>query len=346
MSRESGSRLRLFIHTVYYKYKYSFKKVLYMYTSSTNEKQLAYNEGTSITCMTRVPTYPETTSDLNELFAISEKDHNKAMSEYRRRYDGETLQEHSFGSSWDPEPMLLSDNHPMRDPKVDRRLLEQRDLEIHRLRMELAEVREQLRDARMQLKLATIQPIPHDEDVTMESQSMSGHSLGLSTFTPSKRSSGFSAAIDFLWKTSAIVESDDEVSGDGLHPTKATPQGSEEERLDMVFQQLVLDPYGDKGVYTGQISKQSGWPHGHGRLQYEDSGTHQRIYDGEWCHGRWHGVGKANFANGDSYDGDYKLDQRHGYGSYLWADGRSYEGQFQDDKRHGKGTFRWPDGSS
>jgi hypothetical protein len=267
------------------------------------------------------------------------------MTEDRHRFDGESLQEDRFGSSWDPEPMSLSDYCPMEGQKVDRRLLEQREREVHRLKLELAEVKEQLRETRVQLKLATVQPIPYDENEEMESHSISGHSLSLSTFTPSRGSSGL-MAVELLWKTSPIVEMDDEVSPEGLHPTKAQPQCSEDENLDMVFQQPVLDPYGDKGVYTGQISKQSGWPHGHGRLEYEDRGVHQRIYDGEWCHGRWHGVGKANFANGDSFEGDYKLDQRHGYGSYSWADGRCYEGMFQDDLRNGKGTFRWPDGSS
>jgi hypothetical protein len=229
------------------------------------------------------------------------------MNENRHRFDGEILLEEDIIF----EPMLLSesdDNPIVEDEKVDGRLLEQRDREIHRLKLELAQVKEELREAKLQLRLATIQPIPHlhDEDVAMESQSMSTMSLGFSTFTPSTGSSGFSAAMNLLWKATPIVEVDD---ADALQPGQPTSTSSAQDTLDMVFQQPVLDPYGDKGVYTGQISKQSGWPHGHGRLEYENQGTHQRIYDGEWCHGRWNGVGKANFANGDSYEGDYKLDQ-------------------------------------
>ena len=109
-----------------------------------------------------------------------------------------------------------------------------------------------------------------------------------------------------------------------------------------VKNKTLLDPYGDKGVFTGVVLRTTGMPHGLGRMIYEEDG---RIYEGDWRHGRWHGWGKASFSNGDSYEGEYKFDQRHGQGTYRWSDGRVYDGTFNEDKRHGKGKFTWPDGA-
>lgn len=109
-----------------------------------------------------------------------------------------------------------------------------------------------------------------------------------------------------------------------------------------VTDQVILDPYGDKGHYTGIILKSTGMPHGSGRMMYQED---QRTYNGEWRHGRWHGFGRATFANHDTYEGEYRFDQRHGRGCYSWSDGRVYDGMFKEDKRHGKGKFTWPDGA-
>lgn len=121
-------------------------------------------------------------------------------------------------------------------------------------------------------------------------------------------------------------------------------EGDDEETPNTfrVKNQPILDPYGDQGSYSGSVSNSSALPHGRGRMLYDDN---QRVYSGGWNNGRWHGVGQAIFANGDTYQGDYHMDQRHGRGRYAWVDGRSYEGDFKADKRHGKGVFLWPDGA-
>ena len=90
-----------------------------------------------------------------------------------------------------------------------------------------------------------------------------------------------------------------------------------------VQDQNVLDPYGDRGTYTGVILRSTGMPHGAGTMIYQED---HRTYVGEWRHGRWHGHGTATFANGDSYVGEYRFDQRHGRGRYEWNDGRVYDG--------------------
>jgi hypothetical protein len=109
-----------------------------------------------------------------------------------------------------------------------------------------------------------------------------------------------------------------------------------------VRNQREMDPYGDSGIFTGVILKSTGFPHGVGRMVYDADG---RVYNGRWRHGRWHGFGKATFANHDTYEGEFQCDQRHGHGIYVWSDGKVYDGEFQDDKRQGRGTFTWPDGA-
>ena len=93
----------------------------------------------------------------------------------------------------------------------------------------------------------------------------------------------------------------------------------------------MIDPYGDRGRYTGQVS--NGKPDGKGTMKYDDG----RVYVGEWSDSRWHGKGRATFTNGDSYDGQYQYDQRYGNGTYRWRDGRVYSGGFNADKRQGQG---------
>lgn len=126
--------------------------------------------------------------------------------------------------------------------------------------------------------------------------------------------------------------------------TKMEEVGILQEQLALLSKQHVreaamVDPYGDSGIFTGQINNEK--PHGKGTMKYEDG----RIFVGEWSEGRWHGMGRASFSNGDSYDGQYKYDQRHGEGCYRWHDGRVYTGGFYGDKRHGKGRYVWPDGA-
>jgi len=146
------------------------------------------------------------------------------------------------------------------------------------------------------------------------------------------------AAIDeSTAKESSYFSNDDDRS---LGQTVASSTYGDD-RVKVVNKKL-LDPYGDKGTYTGVVLRNTGMPHGLGRMVYEED---RRVFEGDWRHGRWHGYGRASFSNGDSYEGEYKFDQRHGTGVYRWNDGRVYDGHFSEDKRHGKGIFTWPDGA-
>ena len=140
-------------------------------------------------------------------------------------------------------------------------------------------------------------------------------------------------------RTIATVSVLTDVFGSTSTSTKSYDSSSRQKVVDKVL----LDPYGDKGTFTGIILRSTGMPHGTGRMKYENE---DRIYEGEWRHGRWHGYGRATFANGDSYEGEYRFDQRHGRGKYCWKDGRIYDGSFVEDRREGEGTFHWADGAT
>jgi len=177
--------------------------------------------------------------------------------------------------------------------------------------------------------------VPSTEDVTLST--MDQQFFSSSNARPSQNQS-FNP---YQNKNQVFNNNDDERSILSAGNTVASSTYGEDRQK--VVSQTLLDPYGDKGRYSGVVLRSTGMPHGLGRMVYEDDG---RTYEGDWRHGRWHGFGRATFANGDSYEGEYRFDQRHGRGKYCWSDGRIYDGEFAEDKRHGKGTFKWPDGAT
>lgn len=155
------------------------------------------------------------------------------------------------------------------------------------------------------------------------------------------------------------------------HDEKATMMIDTSIPTIKVTNQWIVDPYGDKGQYDGDLTQpeknendddddennntaktsiysnknvenEGNLPHGYGIMRYTDG----RTYEGTWNQGHWYGRGRATFSNGDSYEGEYgKFDQRHGEGVYQWTDGRFYRGSFRNDQRSGKGQYFWPDGA-
>eukprot|EP00934_Nitzschia_sp_Nitz4_P007138 Nitzschia sp. Nitz4//scaffold99_size76975//14973//17249//NITZ4_005567-RA/size76975-processed-gene-0.24-mRNA-1//1//CDS//3329560823//7128//frame0 len=131
-----------------------------------------------------------------------------------------------------------------------------------------------------------------------------------------------------------------------------------------VVNRQIVDPYGEKGTYTGSLSKSTGMPNGKGRLEYEKEG---RWYEGDWIHGRWTGYGRLSNGDGDFYEGGLKNDHKHGKGTMRFADGRVFEGEYirgqmiqgkmtyqdgsiysgswMDGMRHGRGKCVFVDGS-
>lgn len=55
-------------------------------------------------------------------------------------------------------------------------------------------------------------------------------------------------------------------------------ENASETEIYEVQQQVIVDPYGEKGTYAGTLSKATGMPHGKGRLEYAAG----RWYEGEW----------------------------------------------------------------
>ena len=62
-------------------------------------------------------------------------------------------------------------------------------------------------------------------------------------------------------------------------------------------------------------------------------------------HGRYVGIGKAIFRDGNTYEGDWVNGIMHGKGEYRWRDGATYIGSFEENEMTGQGRLVWPDGS-
>jgi len=154
-----------------------------------------------------------------------------------------------------------------------------------------------------------------------------------------------------------------DLSGDELDNMDVTHENVSTDTL-FVREKQIVDPYGEKGVYTGELSKSTCMPNGTGRLEYEKE---SRWYEGDWIHGRWTGYGKLSNGDGDFYEGGLKNDHKHGKGIMRFADGRVFEGEYirgqmiqgqmtyqdgsiyggswVDGMRHGKGRCIFVDGS-
>lgn len=153
--------------------------------------------------------------------------------------------------------------------------------------------------------------------------------------------------------------SGDELDGNG----DVTHQNTSNDTL-YVKEKQIVDPYGEKGVYSGALSRSTLMPNGQGRLEYEKE---SRWYEGDWIHGRWTGYGKLSNGDGDFYEGGLKNDHKHGTGIMRFADGRVFEGEYirgqmiqgkmtyqdgsiyggswVDGMRHGRGKCIFVDGS-
>lgn len=141
-------------------------------------------------------------------------------------------------------------------------------------------------------------------------------------------------------------------SGRGAVPQEIDLSGDELDNIDVTHENVstdtmfvrekqIVDPYGEKGVYTGALSKSTCMPNGKGRLEYEKE---SRWYEGDWIHGRWTGFGRLSNGDGDFYEGGLKNDHKHGTGIMRFADGRIFEGEYiRGQMIQGKMTYQ--DGS-
>ena len=107
---------------------------------------------------------------------------------------------------------------------------------------------------------------------------------------------------------------------------------------EIVKEKQIVDLCGKNGIYTGQISKSTGLPHGNGRLDYDKKGS---WYEGDWVYGRWKGRGRYCNGLGDTYEGDVNDDCKHGMGIMKFADGRVFAGEYMVGQMvHGKMVYQ------
>ncbi len=116
-----------------------------------------------------------------------------------------------------------------------------------------------------------------------------------------------------------------------------------EEMLAAENEKELMTGYGTKefgdGMYTGDLVR--GWPHGQGKIIYENGTT----YEGQWVNGKYEGTGIYTWDKG-SFVGTWKNGSYHGTGTMTWSDGQKYVGGFVSGKRHGKGTYTWGNGDT
>ncbi len=180
------------------------------------------------------------------------------------------------------------------------------------------------------------------EDEFSHSSTRDSASVGSSRSQTSRRSRGRRRGGDVLRQTSFNASTD----------------------TIQVENQELADPYGERGVYSGALSKSTGMPNGRGLLEYHEN---SRWCEGDWIHGRLTGYGRLSNGAGDFYEGGLKNDHFHGKGvmrfdngrvfegTYIrgqmvqgkmtYQDGSVYDGSWLDCARHGHGTCTFVDGS-
>lgn len=60
-------------------------------------------------------------------------------------------------------------------------------------------------------------------------------------------------------------------------------------------------------------------------------------YDGDWKHGKMHGMGKYLFRDGCAYEGEFADNHPHGYGTTTYPDGQVYKGDWVKGRYEGRG---------
>ena len=93
-------------------------------------------------------------------------------------------------------------------------------------------------------------------------------------------------------------------------------------------------------VYEGNYKH--GKKHGLGKYVSSDG----CVYSGEWLDDKKHGMGKMHFANGNVYEGNFRDGRIEGQGTKTLVDGGAYKGDWKNGKPHGQGTQTFPEKGS
>jgi hypothetical protein len=109
----------------------------------------------------------------------------------------------------------------------------------------------------------------------------------LRTTTTPKASTDFHFDTNFEYNSSALPGSDGSTERTYASNYKNAESAEETEFIKYVDDTDMTDPYGDQGVYTGEISSVTTKPNGLGTMRYADG----RTFSGGWNHSQWHGKG-------------------------------------------------------
>ena len=99
--------------------------------------------------------------------------------------------------------------------------------------------------------------------------------------------------------------------------------------------------YEDGNYYEGELKNNI--PNGRG-IKYSSKG--EKIYEGDFINGKFHGNGEYIWENGDFYKGQWKNGLKHGKGTLYFNDGNIvYEGDWVNGKYEGNGKYIWENGN-
>jgi hypothetical protein len=121
------------------------------------------------------------------------------------------------------------------------------------------------------------------------------------------------------------------------------PAGSSADADDAATGDGVSSGGHSKGKKTARFASGTSGPERVGEPPPQMAKTYVGETDAE---GLPHGVGRAEYANGDVYEGAYKADRREGQGTCTYASGEAYDGEWKADKREGKGVARYVSGDT
>ncbi|KAJ2998764.1 hypothetical protein HDV02_004111 [Globomyces sp. JEL0801] len=96
-------------------------------------------------------------------------------------------------------------------------------------------------------------------------------------------------------------------------------------------------PNGD--VYIGEFENNQF--QGQGMMVYGDDNI--RMYEGEWSHGLYDGVGKLFWGN-SVFEGSFLAGNRHGKGVMMTSEGHSYSGTWENEVMKGPGEIKYANG--
>ena len=128
-------------------------------------------------------------------------------------------------------------------------------------------------------------------------------------------------------------------SGGGLF--SCCSKGENSDHSDDDHPVPAIQPASSAAIESYEGEKAAGKFHGHGRATFADGS----LYDGAWESGVQHGAGRWSGPNFQRYVGQWENGEWNGEGKYTYSDMVTYTGQFVGGKMHGEGAMETLSGS-